>query len=110
MSTCVFLHTFTYITLHIYCIKIILRTWNDRWQGENICKSFISGEKLVPRKYKKQHNNKKNNPNFNKGNIWKENTTKIYEWSLSTWRYSTLFVTRKIQTKTLIGITSSEWL
>lgn len=78
-----YLHTFTYI----YCIKIILRTWNDRWQGENICKSFVSGEKLVPRRYKKQHNNKTNNPNFKKGNICKENTTKkIYECSLSTWK------------------------
>lgn len=80
------LHAFTYIKIHIYYIKIILRTWIDRWQGENSHKSFVSGEKLVPRKYRKQHKNKTNNPNFKKGNIWKDNTTKIYEWPLSTWK------------------------
>ena len=52
------LHAFTYIKIHIYYIKIILRTWIDRWQGENIHKSFVFGEKLVPRKYRKQHKSK----------------------------------------------------
>lgn len=45
----------TYITLHIYCIKIILRTWNDRWQGENICKSFVSSEKTCTQKILKNN-------------------------------------------------------